>query len=107
MMHARKNYPQLYRGFLNNADLLYALKRTDEIWTGLIDNFKEVKPQIMADLAAKGLAVEEKDGFLFIAGTGYGNFSETYNLFLQELKKPVYQETARALGFKSAGGPDF
>jgi peroxiredoxin len=107
MMHAKKNYPLLYRGFMNNSDLLYALKRTDEIWTTLIDHFKVLKQQIMADLAAKGMDVKEKDGFLFIDGTGYSNFSETYNIFLQELRKPAYQETARSLGLKSADGPDF
>lgn len=107
MMHARKNYPQLYRGFIENKDLLYALKRTDEIWTTLIDHFKLLKEHIMADLTAKGLEVKEKDGYFFIGGTGYSNFSETYNIFLQELRKPVYQETARSLGLRSADGPDF
>jgi hypothetical protein len=107
MMHARKNYPLLYQGFMKNGDLLYALKRTDEIWMALIDRFKELKKHLMADLSAKGMDVKERDGFLFIDGTGYSNFSETYNLFLQELKKPVYQETAHSLGFGSADGPDF
>jgi hypothetical protein len=107
MMYAKRNYPQYFRGFMNNADLLHALKRTDERWSTLINHFKVLKKNCMADLSAKGARVEEKDGYLYINGTGYGNFSDVYTNFQEELKKPVYQEIAGALGFASAGGPDF
>ncbi|NVO10301.1 MAG: TlpA family protein disulfide reductase [Bacteroidales bacterium] len=107
MMYAKNNYPQIYQGFMGNSDLLYSLKKTDEIWKSLIVNFKSVRTKIMKDLISRGMEVEEKDGFIFINGSGTGNFSETYNKFQEELKKPEYQEIAHALGFEYAGGPEF
>lgn len=107
MMYAKKNYPDKYQGFMNNADLLYSLRKTDEIWKKVILNFKNLKASIIADLSSRGMEVEEKDGFIFINGSGTGNFMETYNKFQEELKKPEYQGMAHDLGFEYAGGPAF
>jgi len=107
MIHAKKNYPQFYQGFMNNRDLLYSIRKTDEIWRSMILSFKGLKTKIITDLNVKGMDVEEKDGFIFINGTGSGNFSEIYNKFQEELSKPEYQEMALALGLENAGGPEF
>jgi hypothetical protein len=107
MIYAQKNHPQIYQGFMNNRDLLYTLRKNDELWKAVINRFKSLKKEIVRNIKAKGVEVEEKDGFIFINDSGIGNFSEIYNKFQEELKKPQYQEIARTLGFEYAGGPEF
>ena len=106
MIYAKKNYPQIYQGFMDNKDLLYSLKKTDELWMTLIIRFKVLKNRIITNLTANGVEVEESNGFIFINQSGTCNFSEIYNKFQEELKKPQYQETAHSLGFEFAWGPE-
>jgi len=107
MIHAKQNYPELYNNFMKNNDLLYSLRKTDEIWKKLINDFKVTRAKIITDLTSRGMDVEENGKFFYINGSGTGNFSEIYNNFQEELKKSEYQRMAQALGFTAAGGPEF
>lgn len=107
LMYAKRNYHHYYKGFMSNKDLLYSIKRIDENWKSIIIKFRPIKTKILADLNSRGMDVEEKNGFIFINGSGSGNFSEIYNMFQEELRKPEYQEMAHALGLEYAGGPGF
>jgi hypothetical protein len=108
MMVAKDHHPDVYAELMKNKDLLYTLKKTDELWISLISHFKEDKNSIIKNLRARGMQVEEsEDGYFYINGSGTGNFSGVYNKFRDELLKTKYQEMAHTLGFNSASGPEF
>lgn len=106
MLYAKEHYNNIYQGILANEDFLYALKKTDERWATLILNFKDLKKKIIADLQSQGVDASESGGYIFFGTKGTGTFSETYNLFQDELKDSRYQAIARQMGLETATGPD-
>ncbi len=107
MLYAKQNQPGVYNDILANEDYLYALRKTDENWTNLINDFKKTRATLYEDLKSKGIEVREEGEFTYFGSKGTGNFSDTYNTFLEGLKDKKIQDIAKAMGLTSAGGPDF
>lgn len=107
MLYAKQKQPAVYDEILGNEDYLYALRKTDENWTNLINDFKKTREAIFKDLQSRGIAVNEEGEFTYFGNKGTGNFSNVYNTFLEGLKDKKIQEIAQAMGLASAGGPEF
>ena len=106
MIYAKQNHKDVYDGIMEDEDFLYAFKQVDENWTDLILQYNKLKDKIIATQKNNGLEISETDEFMIINGMGSGTFMKTYNIFKDELKKDKYEIIAKAMGLKTASGPD-
>ena len=83
-----------------------ALRITDDNWQALIQNFEKKRVQILSALSQKGHNVSESDGFLYIDGSGIGNYKDTYVMLQEGLTISEYEQIAAKLGLSSPSGPD-
>jgi len=106
LIHAKNNHSTIYNEIVANKDFTSAFQKIDENWWKLLVDFKKVRQTIFDELKAKGNEVKEDGEYVYINGTGRGNFSKIYNTFKTELMAEKYQTIARSVGLKNASGPD-
>lgn len=105
-LYAKKYEPKVYAGIINNKELLYVLKRTDENWNKLIEDFKKKRSELFQLLKSEGHKVSEDNEFTFIDSNGVGNFKNVYHKLQKGLSGSEFDKIARILGLNSSSGED-
>lgn len=87
LLYAKEKHPEMYESIMANQDFKNAFIETDKSFSKMINNFGQVKSEILANLKSKGIAVSETTDQITLDSKFAITQNETYNFFLQALNK--------------------
>ncbi|HAA13296.1 MAG TPA: hypothetical protein DCE41_17045 [Cytophagales bacterium] len=92
LLRVKEDNPQMYRGYLQQPELLEAFFAVDVAFAEVVAEFYEKKGQIEEELRTEGLEVVDDGEFFMVQGSGVGTYENDYNLLAEELQKPIYTQ---------------
>lgn len=92
LLYAKKNKPDIYQGIINNKEFIATFLTVNEKYGNLVDDYLQIKRNILKTLQSKGAKVSEDEEWIFINGEGTGNFINEYKILKREINLPQYQE---------------
>ena len=104
LYYAKKHYPAVYKGIMNNAQFKKAVKKIDSKFNKLIKTYDSNLKKIAKKLGEAGYQVEFTNDYLMI-WSGYSAHGpnlrvSTYNKFVPVLNKSKYRNIEKSLGLK-------
>jgi hypothetical protein len=92
LLYAKENKPEIYQGIINNKEFIHVFLTVNDRYGDLVDEYLQIKKNILKKLQSKGVKVSEDEEWIFINGEGTGNFVNEYKVLQKEINLPAYQE---------------
>jgi hypothetical protein len=100
LIHAQKHYPHMYQDIMDNEPFIETFLRVDEQYDRLVQEYQQIKKNILHSLKQKGHSVSEDDEWIMIGRQGTGNFVREYNMLKKELDTTPYQQMLQNIRYK-------
>lgn len=95
LSYAKKHYPKVYKGILNNRKFCQAYKRLESSYVKLINSYEKDLKKIQKLMKKQGRTMEITESTLWISTgpyskTGIGRYTADYKRLQKEIKKSAY-----------------
>ena len=93
--YAKKHYPKVYKGIVNNRQFCRAYRQIESSYVKLIKSYGQCLKKFKKLLEKKGYRVEVNDEYVMIytsfgSGTGLRRYTADYEMLQKEMKKSKY-----------------
>ncbi|MDO5135265.1 MAG: hypothetical protein Q4D55_04360 [Eubacteriales bacterium] len=97
LYYAKKHYPQIYNGIMNNKNFVKAFQTIDKKFIRQNKAYERQLKRLVKYYNKKGIWSEIRGDFIFLGGSGVGIRTSSYNKLMKEMKKKKYQPILKIL----------
>lgn len=95
LYYAKKHYPQVYKGIMNNKQFRTAYKRLESSYAGLIRTYEQDLKKLQKLFVKKGCRIEIKNDTVWMyrngSGRGVSRYTSDYKKLQREINKSRYK----------------
>lgn len=97
LYYAKKHYPQVYSGIMNNKEFVRAFRIIDKKSAKQNKAFEKQVKKLVQRYKSQGIHAELRGDYVYLGHSGIGLRTSSYNRLMKEMKKQKYKPILKIL----------